>query len=184
MYSIMLFSRAHEESKTKPKRTVSAAEKGVKRHNNGERSETGLPYAIKAVGNNIWWSDCSDGTVKNHSYFFPIAQEIIKLAFDGWGCYRIVGYLNENYDAPRSKKDEKEGVTRKWLIPRITNFLRSRTLLGEKTVTLNGVGHTLKGYYPALLNEDEFYRLQHVRKERTSKSTSTKYSHMLSGLGI
>ncbi len=184
MYSIMLFGRAHEESKTKSKRTTASAAKAIDRHLKGERAENGYAYAIEAVGNNIWWSDCSDGTVKPHPCFYPIAKEIIELSLNGWGTYKIVGYLNEKHSAPRSKKDIEKGVERQWHISRVTTFLKNKTLIGEKTITLDNVKFSLKDYYPALLSESDYYKLQHIRKSRTSKSTSVKYSHMLTGLGI
>jgi hypothetical protein len=98
MYSIMLFARAHEESKTKSKRTYGNALSIIEKYNNGERADNGYVIAIKSVGSNFWWSDCSDGSVKPHALYFPIALEIISLAIDkGMGSHCITAYLNKAY---------------------------------------------------------------------------------------
>jgi hypothetical protein len=57
MYSTLLFSRAHEESATKSKRTYGNALSIIEKYNNGERSVDGYAIAIKSVGTNIWWYD-------------------------------------------------------------------------------------------------------------------------------
>jgi DNA invertase Pin-like site-specific DNA recombinase len=109
MYSIMLFSRAHEESATKSKRTNGNALSIIEKYNNGERSVDGYAIAIKSVGTNIWWSDCSDGSVKPHAIYFPIAQEIINLAiYKGMGSNRITAYLNKAYAniLPKTKSNK------------------------------------------------------------------------------
>lgn len=53
MISLLLFSRANEESETKSQRTLGNVETLVERHKNG------LPVNIKSVGRHPFWIDDS-----------------------------------------------------------------------------------------------------------------------------
>ncbi len=179
MYSIMLFARAHEESKTKSKRTYGNALAIVRKHIEGVRSPDGFAYAIESVGNNMWWVDTSEHTVKPHSQYFDIAKEIVQLILRGWGSYRIVGYLNEKYPEPPKKARDS-----KWSYNLVANFHKRRALFGEKRITIEGVEYILPDYYPALIDEDTFYRLAQIKQEKISKSTATTFVSLITGLDI
>ncbi|WNC72511.1 recombinase family protein [Thalassotalea psychrophila] len=179
MYSIMLFSRAHEESKTKSNRTIGNAKKIIDNHISGTRSFDGFAIAIRSIGNNMWWADCSDGTVKPHEVYFPIAQEMIELMFNSWTKMAIAKHLDNNYKPPT------KSTTGTWGRDLINKFFTKRTLIGEKAITnLNGASYTLYDYYPKLIDEDKFYELQHLLKARQLHSNKAKHPHVFSGLGI
>ncbi|BDY05434.1 hypothetical protein F0521_24750 [Ferrimonas sp. YFM] len=178
MHSILLFSRAHEESKTKSKRTYGHAQAIVTAHNNGKRSPEGYAYAIKSVGTNIWWSDCSDEFVRPHAVYYEVAKEIVGYIKQGLGNYRIIELLNAKYPPPTKNKHNS------WSANLISKFHLSRALLGEKCITLNGVEYVLEGYYPALVSEDEFHLLQAIKKSKTSKTTATTHQPLLSGIKV
>lgn len=178
MYSIMLFARAHEESKTKSKRTYGNALAIIRKHEAGERSSDGFSYAIKSVGNNVWWSDCSDGFVKPHPFYFDVAKEIIDLILKGWGNYRMAAYLNEKYPPPTKNKHNA------WSQNLLSRFYTRRALFGEKRLSIDGVEYVLPDYYPPLIDEDTFYKLGHIKREKISKSTAVTHVHLASGLGI
>ena len=130
MYSIMLFSRAHDESSTKSIRTNKHARARITDHKEGKRADNGYAIAIKSVGTNMWWSDCSDGSVKPHPVYFAIAQEMVRMALDGIGSFAITKYLNETYPAPLPKTKLDEGETGIWSLNRANQFFVSRTLIG------------------------------------------------------
>ena len=183
MYSIMLFARAHEESATKSKRTYGNAEKIIKQYHNGERSEDGFAIAVKSVGTNIWWSDCSDGSVKPHPIYFDIAKEIISLAIDKeMGSHSIVKYLNETYPNILPKvENNKDGS---WSLNRISRFLKEPTMLGEKKLNLDCAEHILKDYYPALCDEETFYKMRSMRQGRTQKPEHSDKVYLFLGRDI
>lgn len=185
MYSIMLFSRAHEESATKSKRTYGNALSIIEKYKNGERSTDGYVIAIKSVGTNMWWSDCSDGSVKPHPVYFPIAQEIISLAINkGMGTHTIVKYLNETYPAPLPKIKKEKGEVGVWSLNRINQFLQKRAMIGEKTITVDNTEHILKDYYPPLCNEETFYKLRHLRQQRNVKPEHSDKVYLFLGRDI
>lgn len=185
MYSIMLFSRAHEESKTKSKRTYGNALSIIEKYNNGERSVDGYAIAIKSVGTNMWWSDCSDGSVKPHPIYFDIAKMIITLAVDkGMGSHSIVKYLNETYPAPLPNTKKEIGEVGVWSLNRISQFLQKRSMLGEKTITIDGTEYVLADYYPALCDEDTFYKMRSLRQGRTQKPEHTDKVYLFLGRDI
>ncbi|WP_157826700.1 recombinase family protein [Colwellia sp. 12G3] len=70
MYSIMLFSRAHDESAKKSKRTYGNALSIIDKYNNGERSDDGYAIAIKSVGTDMWWSDCSESFISTNRVYY------------------------------------------------------------------------------------------------------------------
>jgi len=183
---IFSFIRANDESKTKSNRTFGNAEAIIRKHNNGERDADGHVLAIKSIGTNMWWSDCSDGYVKKHSTYFKIAKKMLELGLSGMGIHSITKFLNEHYldDAPITVAQTKNGKPKGWHKSRVKTFLESVSLFGNKEITIKGVKHIIKDYYPALCDEDTFYKLQAVKKANTSKQSSVKYSHMLTGLGI
>lgn len=180
--SVMLFSRAYEESQTKSKRTNGAALAAIQRHVDGHRSEDDYAFAVKAVGSHTWWSDASDGVVRPHQEYFKIAQEIVTLYQSGWGSFRIVGYLNDNYPPPRGPKNKVNKD--RWSTTLVTRFANTKALLGEKTITLSGVTYTLKDYYPALISEDDFYRLRVIREANKSTRRSEKTVGLIAGIQV
>jgi len=183
MYSIMLFARAHEESKTKSKRTYGNALSIIAKYNDGVRADNGYAIAIKSVGTNMWWSDCSDGSVKPHPIYFPIAQEIISLAIDkGMGSHSITACLNKHYAniLPKTKSNE-EGS---WSLNRVSQFLQKRAMIGEKTITIDGTEYVLANYYPSLCDEDTFYKMRSLRQGRNVKPEHTDKVYLFLGRDI
>mgnify|MGYP003874879619 CR=1 FL=1 len=179
--SIMLFSRANEESLIKSKRTYGNARAIIEKHKNGERCNDGYAIAIKSVGNNAWWSDCSDGSVKPHSKYFPIAKEIIQMALDGHGTHTIVKHLNNKYPHALPKTNKHDGS---WSLNRISQMLQKRSLLGEKKITLDTGEEVLPEYYPPLCDEDTFYKIRSLRQNRNVKPEHSDKVYLFLGRDI
>ena len=180
MLSIMTFSRANQESMVKSLRQKSAAQLKIDKFKAGGLAENGYPYAIRSSGANVFWADVSDGTVKPHDYYFPIAKLIVNLRLKGWGYMRIAKYLNENYTPPRGTAKRKH-FKDMWSPKLICNFLQSRTLMGEKSIRVDGVEHILLNYYPQVMNEKEFYNLQNVINRKLA-SEPNNYIPLLTGI--
>ncbi|BEO51634.1 recombinase family protein [Serratia marcescens] len=174
MLSILLFSRANEESKTKQKRVQGHVRALVERHKAGEK------VTIK-IGAHPWWIDATGGpneAVKPHPTLWQAARDVVRLYLDGWGAYRICDYLNETYPAPAQH-------SKGWSYQAINNMRSSRSLIGERVITLDKETHTLTGYYPALCSPLEFSQLQD-RKENNKITTGEKKQRvaLLSGMRI
>lgn len=180
MLSIMTFSRANQESMVKSLRQKSAAQLKIDKFKAGGLAENGYPYAIRSSGANVFWADVSDGTVKPHEYFFPIAKLIVNLRLKGWGYMRVAKYLNENYTPPRGTAKRKH-FKDMWSPKLICNFLQSRTLMGEKSIRVDGVEHILLNYYPQVMNEKEFYNLQNVINRKLANEPNN-YIPLLTGI--
>lgn len=180
MLSIMTFSRANQESMVKSQRQKSAAQLKIDKFQAGERAENGYPFAIRSSGANVFWSDVSDGTVKAHEYYFPIARLIISLRLKGWGYMRIAKHLNENFIPPKGTAKRKH-FKDMWSPKLVCNFLKSRTLMGEKSIRVDGIEHILKDYYPQILSENEYYGLQSVINRKLANEPND-YIPLLSGI--
>ncbi|WP_434370305.1 recombinase family protein [Enterobacter hormaechei subsp. xiangfangensis] len=180
MLSIMTFSRANQESMVKSQRQKSATQLKINNFNACVRAENGYPHAIRSSGANVFWSDVSDGTVRPHEYYFPIAKLIVSLRLKGWGYMRIAKHLNENYTPPKGTAKRKH-FKDLWSPKLICNFLQSRTLMGEKSIRVDGVEHILKGYYPQVISEKEFYTLQNVINRKLANEPNN-YIPLLTGI--
>lgn len=180
MLSIMTFSRANQESMVKSQRQKSATQLKINKFNASVRADNGYPHAIRNSGANVFWSDVSDGTVRPHEYYFPIAKLIVSLRLKGWGYMRIAKHLNENYTPPKGTAKRKH-FKDLWSPKLICNFLQSRTLMGEKSIRVDGVEHILKGYYPQVISENEFYSLQNVINRKLANEPNN-YIPLLTGI--
>ncbi|MCT4701162.1 recombinase family protein [Enterobacteriaceae bacterium H20N1] len=180
MLSIMTFSRANQESMVKSQRQKSAAQLKIDKFKAGGRADNGYPFAIRSSGASVFWSDVSDGTVKPHQYYFPIAKLIVSLRLKGWGYVRIAKHLNENFTPPKGTAKRKY-FKDMWSPKLVCNFLQSRTLMGEKSIRVDGVEHILKDYYPQVMTESEFYGLQSVINRKLTNEPRD-YIPLLSGI--
>ncbi|HCM57161.1 MAG TPA: recombinase family protein [Citrobacter freundii] len=178
MFSVMLFSRANEESATKSHRTIASALAKIKRH---QQRKPGDPVvAIKELGQDKWWVDSSSGFVKPHPVYYPVAQKLIELKQKGYSNRLIMAYLQENHPAPT------EGRSRgKWNIQHASRIIEP-AIYGEKVINVNGESFTLDDYYPALTTKDEYERLKFQIGNKSFAPIREKKPEipLLSGIGI
>ncbi|RDT52441.1 resolvase [Escherichia coli] len=211
--SLLMFTRAHDESLTKKNR-VEAQARSLIRHN--LTREPGTPAkAIESVGQNVWWVDTKSGYVTPHPIYFTAAQKIIELKQNGETLIGIQRYLNEHYPAPKKRvyKDQTGQVltpkTELWGKHLIRTFLNP-TIHGQKTFTLDKRDESgaiiydfesdeplketfiIPDYYPALMSEVDYLTLSKLDRHRAITRSSSKYPAgnpepeipLLSGLGI
>ena len=179
MYSIMLFMRANEESKTKSSRTVKNALSMIRKHQEGVRSSDGYPFAIEIVGSHPFFVDTSEGVVKPHPVYFDAARLILTKRADGWGTNRIKKYLDASIPPPKSSKKLKT-----WSHDTIRRLPHTEQILGIRKVTLEGIEYELKDYYPKLVNDDEYQKLQYVLSKRKVNSTSRNHVGLFTGIKV
>lgn len=177
LVSLLLFSRAHEESKTKQARTVGNVEALVDRH------KQGMPVNIKSCGKHPFWIDDTGSqyeSVRKHKQYWSMAKEAIELFLAGHGIYKVKRYLDDKYPNGLNGKE--------WDYQVIKRMRESRALIGERTITIGKQIHKLQGYYPALCkNEVEFLKLQELKTQNAHKSKKNPDKDnikLLSGLSI
>ncbi|MBJ9081850.1 recombinase family protein [Citrobacter sp.] len=211
--SLLMFTRAHDESLTKKNR-VEAQARSLIRHN--LTREPGTPAkAIESVGQNVWWVDTKSGYVTPHPIYFTAAQKIIELKQNGETLLGIQRYLNEHYPAPKKRvyKDQTGQAlapkTEQWGKHLIRTFLNP-TVHGQKTFTLDKRDESgviiydsesdeplketfiIPDYYPALMSEVDYLTLSKLDRHRAITRNSSKYPAgnpepeipLLSGIGI
>lgn len=153
LQSILLFSRAHEESKTKQMRTNGSALAMIRRF------QSGLPTTIKAVGSHPWWIDGSTDkfeAVRRHVTLWQPAQDAINMFMEGKSVFKVVQYLNEKY--PHAYKGKA------WSTANIRKLRFNTAVYGLREIQVDGKDYTLQNYFPSLITEGQFARLEQIRK--------------------
>jgi DNA invertase Pin-like site-specific DNA recombinase len=147
-----MVSRAHEESKLKSER-VAASKERIR-----QTGFTKLGLRIKKCPEWLRLSD--DG---KRYIVIPEKVKIVRLVFrlagEGYGIQRLAKKLSHEGIAPLCKTWSRSGILL---------LLRSRTVLGEfqqhvgygNKSDRKPVGDPIKGYYPAVIDEELFYRVQ------------------------
>lgn len=150
--SILLFTRAHEESKTKQNRTNGNALAMIRRF------QDGLPTTIKAVGSHPWWIDGKTDkheSVKKHPTLWQPAQDAINMFLEGKSVFKVVQFLNEKY--PHAYKGKA------WTTANIRKLRFNKAVYGLREITVDGKNYALPNYFPALITEGQFLRLEQIR---------------------
>ncbi|MFQ2622969.1 recombinase family protein [Aeromonas caviae] len=177
MLSILLFSRANEESKTKQARTIGNVETLIERHKKGE------PVNIKSAGKHPFWVDDSGSqyeVIKPHPKYWQIAREALDMFLEGHGIYKVKRYLDDQYPNELNGKE--------WDYQVIKRMRESRALIGERKLNVQKRTYILENYYPALCkSESEFLRLQELRVQnghKSKKDPNKDNIKLMSGLSI
>jgi DNA invertase Pin-like site-specific DNA recombinase len=162
MYSVMLFSRAHEESATKSKRVRAAFLK---------KREAGLPvisgghgpgWARPSHDNKSWLLD----QVKANS-----VQKVFEMATAGKGGIAIAKTANlEKWPLPWRVR---ANTNTRWEHTGVSRILRDRRVLGEYQPKrmfegeLVFDGEPVKNYFPQIITDDLWYMVQSALAGRT-----------------
>jgi DNA invertase Pin-like site-specific DNA recombinase len=156
-----VFMRAHEESQTKSMRVRAA-------HAQARKALSSTSPFNHRCPNWISWNEQA-GRFLLIPERCEVVRRMIRMSLDGYGTPTIAKTLNREGVPLLSFKS----TSRNWEYSTIRHILMSRTLIGEYQPKQgeNGkrvaVGDPVKGYYPALITEDEFYRLQHAMAARS-----------------
>ncbi|MHA6691587.1 recombinase family protein [Devosia sp. A449] len=158
IYSIVVMSRANEESHIKSVRVAAAWEK--KRANIGTKKLTKHAPA--------WLRLSDDGTqFVLDSSKGDLVRRMFDLALEGMGPHSIVRMLNSQGSKPFGRS---EG----WHSSYVEKILKNRAVVGEFQPhrVVDGVstpvGEPIKGYFPAVISEDKFLLVQVARRGRAT----------------
>jgi DNA invertase Pin-like site-specific DNA recombinase len=173
--SLVIMSRAHEESATKSKR-IGAAWKN-------KRSEAGRTPMTK-------WCPAWLRLAHDRSGYLPIPEhvEIVRQIFrdtaDGIGMYSIANRLNK-------AKTPTFGGPNGWHQSYVAKILTNRAVLGEfqPHVRKEGKrvpeGEPIAKYYPAIIDDELFYQAQLGKAQRRGTGAGRKgagFTNLFSGI--
>ena len=177
----MYLQGANDYSKIMSHRNSDNATERRKEVEAGVRDSDGYIRAIGGYASHVWWVDISSGYVRPHPVYWDSAKKIVELLKKGLGHQKIREYLTDNgYKAPRKNRNE-EYV---WGQSLITKFHLDNQILGERTVTIYGIEHTHKNYYPPLVTEEEYHQISKLKSEnRTGLGATKKNIGLLTGIG-
>ena len=163
MMSIMVMSRANEESETKRDRVSQAWAK--KRANANTKPITAMcPGWLKLSRERTRFEVIQDRA--------KIVRSIFEDSTSGLGHYIIVKRLNESRVSPFGPGRKTKRGTRGWYTCSVRAILANRAVLGEFQPHhyVNGKrladGDPIKNYFPPIIDEDLFYRAQQAREQR------------------
>lgn len=174
MFSLMVMSRAHEESATKSKRIGASWQ--AKRARMNTEPLTGMVPA---------WLDVKDGKIVADSAKAQIVRRVFDMALEGHGITAIVKSLNREKTAIGWRRDY-------WQRSYVSKILHNRAVIGEfqphRLTHRDGkrlrepAGDPIKGYYPAVVSEQDFYAAQAGLKTRkTHTGPSGKFVNLFKG---
>ncbi|MFV8413400.1 recombinase family protein [Vibrio owensii] len=170
--STITFERAHNESKIKSRRVIDSHKEGHKRWKETSKSQRNL-------GRTPLWIDQSTNT-------FNINAEGVKKAIEmkiaGYGDLKIKQYLDANFEYKPTRKKGRIKQANTWDYTAIYQLWDKRSLFGEKAFTIEGVKHVMENYYPALIDEDTFRKLQASKKRKQGRETASGKIPLLKSL--
>lgn len=178
IFSLVSLSRAHEESQ-------------LKSHRHSENWKNKRRNAAAQMPMTKWcpaWLRLSDDRTEYQA--IPERVEIVRNIFEdaatGMGIYSIATRLNRAGVPPF-------GDSNGWHTSYVAKILGNRAVLGDfqAHVRKNGkripVGETNRNYYPAVIDEELFYRAQAAKSDRRNSGAGRKgaaFSNLFSGLAI
>lgn len=188
MYAVMQMAGAHTESARKSSR-VRDAWGNKKRLAQEERKPLGggCPLWLKYVKDEDRYELIQDRV--------GVVKIIFELSIQGYGRGRIAKYLNEKGIAPWKARKKSESAL--WGTSSVAKVLNNRGVLGEyhphkriyneKSDKYERLadGEVVKGFYPAIISEEDFYRAHASSTERRiTKQTKTggNFSNIFQGV--
>ncbi|MFJ2684024.1 recombinase family protein [Pseudomonas sp. NPDC087342] len=163
LVSIISMSRAHEESATKGSRVSSAWRK-----KQADARETGKPLGKLRP---LWLDVTPEGYTLNPDHA-QVVRRLFDLSTQGHGSRNIAATLNQ--EGVPAFSAGRRNVSGLWGFSTVRHILDSRTTLGEYQphIFIDGIrtpdGEPIKGFFPAVVDEETFYRAQAARGSRRS----------------
>jgi len=172
--SLVSMARAHEESEVKSMR-IRASWKNKVANAHKKKLSKQCPYWLK-------YNEDTDSFDLIESRA-ELIREMLRKTIAGAGQNRLAQELNENNIPAWGKTDG-------WHESTIQKILHNRALIGEiqpRTRVNNKLielGEPIKGYFPAVVEDEIFYAAQTARKKRTAAAgrRGTKFSNLLQGM--
>lgn len=170
VYSLLVMIRAHEESDTKSKRVKAA----IRRQCEGWLA--GTNRAIIRNGKDPAWLKWTGDEWQLIPERVEAVRTAIALYVEGHGAIRIVREL-----ATRGLSFTDTGRVE---AQQIYRTVRLRALAGEKVIEVDGQEYVLPSYYPPILTEAEFGRLQTVLSGRVRQQGKGDIPGIVTGIGV
>ncbi|MBM6595581.1 recombinase family protein [Microvirga pudoricolor] len=170
MGSLMIMSRANEESEKKSERV---------KHSWVGRRKNGIKGAICPS----WLFLDTDGQYKPYPERVKVIHEIFELTISGVGTYTIARMLNDRREPPFKTVVGRKGAG--WHPTTVYNLLSNRALLGfhQPGAVEDGqkvkVGEEVADYYPKVIDEDLWLRAQAARKKHASGAKGLYLTNLL-----
>ena len=174
MMSLMVMSRAHEESKLKSQRLRAAWKQKKKRAGNGEILTARIPA----------WLRVRDGSFEVDKRRAKVVRRIFDMASQGHGKAAIALRLNRD-------KVAVFGTADGWYPSYITKILRNPAVIGtyqpHRNTYVEGKkkrvpeGDPVAGYFPAVVEPSLFFQVKHSRPGPSGKGQSLP-RNVLSGI--
>lgn len=166
IYSIVIMSRAYEESEIKSQRLSAAWEN--KRNNIEDQKLTSIcPKWLKLSDDRINYLEIPERV--------QVVRRIFEESASGIGAYSITRRLNTDHIPPFGRS---EG----WVKSYVTKILQNRSVLGEYQPhrKIDGkrvpIGDPIDGYFPQIIDETLFLRVQASRRDRQTGAAGRKGS--------
>ncbi|MCK8077731.1 recombinase family protein [Vibrio sp. 1CM2L] len=170
--SLITMQRANEESETKSKRIIAASKLALKRW-----YETQEPQG--ALGRVPFWIDQSTNSFNINA---EGVRKAVEMRIAGFGDLKIKQYLDANFEYKKIRRKGGVKKTNTWDYIAISQLWGKRSLIGEKTFTIEGIEHVLENYYPALIDENTFRKLQIQKAKKQGRDTSSGKISLLRSL--
>ncbi len=174
VYSLLVMVRAHEESETKSKRVADV----LRRKCEGWTAGT-YRGKISCGADPSWvrWTGSAFELIPEAANAVCLA---VRMFTEGYGAVKILQLLN----------DKGLSVTGGRHAGNINQLITAQPhlFIGDRIVNASGTPYTLKGYYPALLNQAEYDRLVVAIAERKTKPRKaggkSEYPSLFTGMGM
>jgi DNA invertase Pin-like site-specific DNA recombinase len=154
--SLAIMARAHEESATKSKRLKAVWAK--------KKTDANLRIVTSSLPA---WLAVKDGKIVANEEKAETVREIFRLVRGGYGLHLLERKLN-------TEKIPAIGKAARWHRSYLNKLVHNRSIIGEyQPMTGRGgvrvpAGDPVKGYYPPLMTEAEFYSAQQSIAGRTA----------------
>jgi len=142
--SIMVMSRAHEESKIKSYRVKESWLNRKKLAAEGKHINIRLPS----------WLESKDDRYKTDPAKVEVIKRIFELYISGYGTQTIAGLLC-TANVPNIAKQIR-GRSDRWHATNIQRILKAKEVIGFYT----GTSPAIPGFFPAIISETDFYACQ------------------------
>ena len=169
VYSLLVMIRAHEESDTKSKRVKAAIRRQC------ERWIDGSWRGIVRNGKDPAWVIEDEGKFVLHPERSAAMREAIDLFVDGYGAAKVLQTMIKRGHSPDHLPTAAATFYK---------ILRRTDLIGTKVLSIGGEEFSLAGYYPALLTQDQFNRLQLANNDRTKRKGKGDIPGIITGMEI
>lgn len=179
MLSLLVMSRAHDESAMKSQRLRAVWRNKKERAANGDHVLTKWAPAWLRVNNE------SFEVIPERA---AIVKRIFQLTLEGRGYVGIARQFNVEKVPPFSKSDG-------WHHSYVKRILENEAVIGryqpmKDTHDESGKrkrvpdGDPIEGYYPAIISESDFYRVRHSKPGISAKRAGSLPQNVLSGLAV